>query len=75
MNPNIEYSVTDQESGKELLRTCEFQAVWNMLEASGDDRGRMSVAATIDDPDMSNDGETTVRNGVEVWEDGEEAFV
>ena len=75
MSVNIEYSITDQESGETLLRTHNFDVLWKTLEAMGGDRGRMSVVAAIDDPDEDNDGETTVRNGHEVWEDGEEAFL
>jgi hypothetical protein len=71
---NIEYTIKDQESNTVVLRSHDFEEVWQKLEDMGADRGRMSVSATVDDPDDENDGETTRRNGVEVWEDGEDAF-
>lgn len=75
---NIEYSMTDQEAedpNKEILRTHDFEHLWQQLEDMGDDRGRMSIVATVDDPDEEEDGDVIgILNGFEVWEDGEEAF-
>jgi uncharacterized protein YigE (DUF2233 family) len=71
---NTEYTITDQESKTVVLRSHDFESIWQKLEDMGSNRGRMSVSATVDDPDADDDGESVRRNGVEVWEDGEEAF-
>lgn len=70
-----QYRMTDQESDKTEMVTHDFEKLWKHLEAIGDDRGRMSVTAYVDDPDDPDDGDIIgVMNGYVVHEDGEECF-